>query len=439
MSRDQLSILVVDDTPVNLILLEHLLREDGVVVVTADTPDRALQLVKDHRFALIIIDVLLPDMDGYDLAAAVKEIEHAKGTPLIFITSSHQSAENVKKGYESGAVDYLFRPVDAQKLRSKVKVFLDLHRRQLDLEREIAQRMRIERALRAAEEKYRTIFEKVVEGIFEKDLDGNYIEANPALARILGYSSASELLEIPGLGFSIFEDEDERDRYISTMRDEGLVSDWEYRAHRRNGTEVWLSESSRVVTAPDGRSRIMGVLEDISARKRSEMDLWQQATYDSLTNVPNRRSFFNHLDETLIRAGRYGLKVAVLFVDLNAFKAVNDTHGHQVGDAVLVEASRRLKEHVRASDYLARLGGDEFGVTLEAVEDADAARRVIVSLQQAMEEPFEAQGRCFRVGATIGGCLFPDHGSDRETLLKLADEAMYIAKKSGRSHAFQGD
>ncbi len=429
---DMLKILIVDDLQVNLVLMEHLLKGADREIYTADNGAEAVEIFSKHDFSLVILDIQMPDMDGYQIAKAIKELDQGRDIPIIFITAIFQDQEYVKKGYAVGAVDYLFRPIDAHLLRSKVDVFLELYSQRLQLEHEIAERKKTEEALKLAESRYRNIFERAVEGIFRAKMDGTIVEANPACVDILGYASAEELSSIPRLAAEMMIQPNERERYLSGMEAEGFVSHYEYQARRKSGDVVWLSESSRLIRGEEGEERfIEGVLLDVTERKKSEQDLQYKANYDGLTDIPNRHLFFDRLDNCLASARRYGDSLAVLFLDLDEFKAVNDTYGHQAGDKVLAEVARRLKKRVRSSDTLARIGGDEFGILLPKIDAPGSAAGVAEDLLKALDDPIVVAGKEFRIQATIGLSLFPEDSEDSVGLVSRADTAMYSAKKKG--------
>lgn len=439
MSDHPLEILIVDDTPMNLVVLEHMLKRGDISIRTAQDGQQALEMVAAHDFALILLDVQMPGLNGYDTARAIKESPRGAGVPIIFVTSIFQDPENVRRGYEVGAVDYLFRPVDAQMLRSKVNVFIDLHRQKALLEAEIAQRRRTEEALRRAEEKYRTIFERAVEGIFPCDMEGTFLEVNPATARLLGYDTPSELVGRPGMGLDILVDNEERRTYLENLLRDGVVANREYQIRRSDGEHLWVSESSRLVEGPDGERLIEGVLEDTTESKKSALDLHYRATYDGLTNIPNRLLFFDRLEHALARAKRYGYGLAVLFLDLDGFKSVNDNFGHRAGDELLLQTAGRLRRRVRASDTLARLGGDEFGVLLERVTELDSVTQAAENMIAALAEPFRIGAAEFHIGVSVGVSLFPGDAEDASSLVSRADAAMYAAKKGGGNRpAFAG-
>lgn len=434
-----MKVLVVDDSETNRVLLNHLLAMEECEVVQASDGIEAIELVKKNDFALILLDIQMPQMDGYETALAIKEVDRARHVPIIFITAIFQDQENVNQGYASGAVDYLFRPVDVQALKSKVNIFLELHRQKKLLEKEIEEHRRTEEKLRRAEEKYRSIFERAVEGIFRSTVDGRFLEANPALVKLLGYESLDELLSVENRADSIMVDRQQRRIYLENIRRDGVVTNYEFQAMRRNGQIIWCSESSRLVRDEDGNETIVGVVEDVTARKKEEKELQVLATMDSLTRIPNRHVFFDRLEHAINSAQRYDTRLAVLFVDLDDFKSINDSNGHQTGDVVLRLVAERIQKRIRAADTLARIGGDEFGILLERLEDSGHAGDVAAGLIEIVSRPYIIAGREFHVGATVGISVYPEDGDDPATLLGKADEAMYGCKRRECPYGFYGE
>lgn len=428
-SKTPMKVLIVDDSQTNLVLLDHLLAMEECEVVQASTGMEAIELVKSNDFALILLDIQMPEMNGYETALAIKSLDRGRHVPIIFITAIFQDQENVNQGYASGAVDYLFRPVDVQALKSKVSIFLELHHQKKLLEREVEEHRRTSERLRRAEEKYRSIFERAVEGIFQSTVEGGILEANAALVKLFGYSSVEELIEMGNAAASIMFDRQQRKLYLENIRRDGLVTNYEYQALKKDGRIIWCSESSRLVRDEDGRETIIGVIEDVTARKKQEKELKVLATMDSLTRIPNRHVFFDRLQHAINSAKRYGTNFAVLFVDLDNFKKVNDSSGHQTGDVVLRLVAERIQKRIRAADTLARIGGDEFGVLLERLEDPQNAVQVAEGLVEIVSRPYVIEGTEFNIGATVGISLFPKDGDDPVTLLTRADQAMYSCKR----------
>lgn len=433
MTVEHPKILVVDDNETNLILFQTILEREEVEVVAVSSGRRALDLFRDHSYAVVLMDVQMPGMNGFETARAMREAKPDSRTPVIFVTALSQDEEHVRLGYEAGAVDYLFKPFDPYALQTKVRVFLELYRKRAELEQEVEMRRTTERALRRAEEKYRTIFENAVEGIFQASVTGRFLEVNPALARILGWESplalTEEMVDIPS---QLYKNPEDREFLLKELHRSGELNGFEFEARRKDGRIIWVSESSRLARGPAGDPLyIEGVLNDITERKESERALEHRATYDLLTNIPNRFLFFDRLNQLVVRSGRYGREMAVLFVDLDGFKAVNDNHGHLAGDMILREAAERILGRIRASDTVARLGGDEFGVILPDLEGGEGARVVAKDVVDAFEAPFPVMGTKVRVRAAVGVSLFPRDGETGDVLVNKADSAMYEAKRRG--------
>lgn len=421
-------VLAVDDSKTNLALLNHMLSAVDCEVVTAEDGAEAIRQVKENDFALILLDIQMPEMNGYEVASRIKEVDRGRHVPIIFITAIFQDDENVHQGYETGAIDYLFRPVDVHVLTSKVRAFLEMDQQKVLLKQEIEKQKKTEAALSKAEEKYRSIFERAVEGIYQISLDGELLEVNPSMVRILGYDSAEEMVGKSGMRAAVMADNDEREAYEEIIKRDGQVINYEFHGHRKNGEVIWCSLNSRVVSQDNGPDFIEGVLEDITERKNTELELKRLAMVDSLTGIANRHRFFDRLEHALAVAKRFDTILAVLFIDLNEFKLVNDTYGHQTGDELLCEVAGRLQARTRESDTLARIGGDEFGLLLTGIQDKEGAIAVTKSLLDVLQEPFAVQGNEITVSATIGISFYPDDARDAVTLISRADAAMYGAK-----------
>lgn len=424
---NSLKILIVDDNVVNLMLLDRLLRNEGAEIFKAVNGEESVELCEEHDFALILLDVQMPGMDGYDTAKAIRRIHSCKLIPIIFLTAIYKDPAYARMGYDVGAVDFLTQPIDPPILRSKVGVFLQLKRQNDLLEREIAQRIKTEKALRIAEEKYRNIFVRAVEGIFRSKIDGKFIEVNPALAKILGFDSPDDVLN-SGCGRDMFVSAVDRFKYIEALKCDKYLNDYEIKIIRKDGVCIWISESSRFFEE-DGEFYIEGVVEDVTQRKLCELDLQEKATLDALTGVPNRYLFFDRLEKSLANARRYGEKLALLFIDLDHFKSVNDRFGHHAGDLLLLSVADRLKLRLRSSDTLARLGGDEFCVLLERPASRDDVKKVAEGFVASLTADFNIEGMTCNIGASIGISLFPDDGMIAEDLVQKADSAMYKVKE----------
>jgi diguanylate cyclase (GGDEF)-like protein/PAS domain S-box-containing protein len=310
--------------------------------------------------------------------------------------------------------------------------------------RDITERKRSEEALRHAEEKYRSIFENTLEGIFQTTADGHYLSANPALARLYGYSTPDELMErLTDIEHQLYVEPNRRSEFIRLLQENDAVSEFESQVYRKDGSVIWIAENARAVRDTNTGDFLYyeGTVEDITERKLAKDRLRERAFYDPLTGLPNRALFMDRLSHTVERAKRhFDCRFAVLFLDLDRFKVVNDSLGHLVGDRLLVAIARRLEACLRAEDTVARLGGDEFTILLENIEEVSQAIRVAERIHQALIAPFNLDGHEVFTGASIGivlsrevrqGVCTSDH--DRpEDLLRDADTALYRAKALGK-------
>jgi diguanylate cyclase (GGDEF)-like protein/hemerythrin-like metal-binding protein/PAS domain S-box-containing protein len=263
--------------------------------------------------------------------------------------------------------------------------------------------------------------------------DGRFVYANSRFAEVFGYP----VEEITG-GLSAVDlaAEADRERVRGNVR-RALEGDpsacaYGFAAVRKDGALVEVELSGTVVDL-DGRPAIVGVVLDVTEQNRDRRQLKYLAFYDPLTELPNRSLFYDRLGQALARGNRDREPFALLMLDLDGFKAVNDAHGHETGDALLRAAGRRFQRCVRESDTVARMGGDEFVVLLTRVRDAEAAIVVARKILVALGEPFLLAGRECRVGASIGICMSPEDGDHMETLLGRADAAMYESKANGRN------
>jgi diguanylate cyclase (GGDEF)-like protein/PAS domain S-box-containing protein len=288
--------------------------------------------------------------------------------------------------------------------------------------RDISQRKEIE-------ERYRLLFERNLAGVFRTSIDGRILDCNDALARIFGYRDRHELLS--QRADSVYFDRNDRENVLDQLREHGSLSNIETRMRRADGTELWVLEN---VTLLEARGELEGTIIDITERKTAQEQIEYQAFHDVLTALPNRRLFRDRIGVALAHARRQGRGIAVMFLDLDQFKLVNDTLGHTVGDAMLQTIATRLVGCVRAEDTVARMGGDEFTVLVSETSDRRAAGVVAQKVLETVAQPMIVDGHELFVTTSLGIAMFPDDGVDAETLLKNADRAMYRAKEAGRNN-----
>jgi diguanylate cyclase (GGDEF)-like protein/PAS domain S-box-containing protein len=302
----------------------------------------------------------------------------------------------------------------------------------LSMIQDVTESRRMEQALREAEDAYRALFENAVEGVFMARPDGVLTNVNQAMAHILGYSAPDKLLAAAKeSGPELYVNPDAWLAFLECVR-RAPVSNYEMRLVRKDGRQIWASISARASQAPHGdAARIEGLVEDITDRKISEFQLQRKATFDSLTNIPNRYLLHDRFEQMLAQAKRHGHTVTVLFIDLDGFKTINDEHGHHVGDLLLAEVAARLRTRVRRSDTLARLGGDEFTILLYDAPSKGNVARVAEQVIATISQSYYPENLKCTIGASIGISMFPYDGDEPHELLRKADAAMYKAKERG--------
>ncbi|HVL74985.1 MAG TPA: EAL domain-containing protein [Noviherbaspirillum sp.] len=322
------------------------------------------------------------------------------------------------------------------------KVIADGHRHPVALQgfvQDITARIESERALREAERRYRGIFENAVEGMYRSTPEQGFLDVNPALARICGYGSVTELLEaVRDIANQLYADPRRRAALIGQLQQFGEVRSFESEIKRRDGSRTWVSENARVVRDACGnRMVIEGTVSDISERREYEARIRHQATHDALTGLPNRMLLLDRLQQAVYAAKRSDTRVAVVFVDLDQFKFVNDSLGHEAGDMLLARMAARLRATVRACDTVSRHGGDSFVLVLTACVSLEAVQVAVRRIMAALAEPLEIGAAEIQVTCSVGISLYPDHESSPDALLRQADSALYKAKEAGRnSYAF---
>jgi len=299
--------------------------------------------------------------------------------------------------------------------------------------RDITERKKAEERLREAEERYRTLVERVpaVTYVQQATAPGAVTYVSPQMKELLGYEP-EECTSDQGHWLKVIHPEDlervlEEDRRVNETGEPFSI---EYRQFAKDGRIVWIRDEATLVRDGQGKASYwLGVQTDVTERKILEDRLRHQAFHDALTDLPNRQLFMDRLGHALARTQRrQGRRVAVLFMDLNDFKSINDSLGHEAGDLLLVAVAERLKECLRPEDTLARFGGDEFVVLLEDVDGPEEAVRVAGRITEALREPFVMEDRELYVSASIGIALGQNRTESPEDLLRKADTAMYEAK-----------
>jgi diguanylate cyclase (GGDEF)-like protein/PAS domain S-box-containing protein len=438
-------LLLVDDEPRLLSSLYELLRPFNYNMVTASTGAEALAELGKVRFDLILLDLRLPDMSGHQVMDFINE----RGIDGDVIVMSGEVGIDAAIGaLKRGAYDYLRKPYSREELLKTVGNALQKRRLAVA-------NARIATQLENSEKLYRYLVDSSPDLIYTLNHEGKFTFVNDRAYQLLGFARE----ELLGQHYSILvHDEDqERARYAFNERrvDERASRNVELRLKCHgatngdrtfNTTLMTISLNAVGMHLPDeGVSRLeffgtYGVARDITDRKRAEEVISYQAYHDILTDLPNRMLFKDRLGLAVIQAKRKVTELAVMFIDLDRFKLVNDTLGHVKGDELLQQTALRLKECLRKGDTLARQGGDEFTIVLPELRDRDDAKAIAEKFLEALQAPFDLDGHEVHISASIGIAIYPGDGESIDELLRHADIAMYQVKALGKNgHSFYHD
>ncbi|NET38255.1 MAG: diguanylate cyclase [Cyanothece sp. SIO1E1] len=453
-------ILIVDDMPENLRVLSTTLTKQGYEVRCVIDGAMALNSANAAPPDLILLDVKMPKMDGYEVCQQLKSSEQTAEIPVIFLSALDDVSDKVK-AFRSGGVDYITKPFRVEEVLARVENQLTIQaakakirklseeleervrQRTAQLEQvnqslmfEIHERQQIESALRQSEERFRRAVMDAPFPVMLYTEDGEILQLNKTWVELTGYSH-DEILTIPDWIKHTFRDQ----QTTLHLKIEQLYPFYQQVNHEeavltaRNGEQrIWSFCSAPLGYLPSGKRLAIMMAVDITERKCVEEQLRQAALYDALTKLPNRVLLIERIEMSLKRIKRHSnYAFAVLFLDLDRFKRVNDSLGHLVGDQLLIELARRLKGCLRDEDTVARFGGDEFIVLLDDVKAFGDIQKTAERLQQCLKLPFTLAGQMVFVTASIGIVLGSADYTQGAELLRDADIAMYRAKAKGKA------
>ncbi len=419
------TLLVVDDRLENLEAMEALLEGGNWQLRCVSSGDAALQCLLEEDVGLVLLDVQMPHMDGFEVARLMRGNPRTRFIPIIFVSAIAQTEEAVLEGYASGAVDFMLKPFDPEVLRRKIHSLLEHERNRNEL-LQLTQQLDSARAFNAS------VLDNAAEGIMVVGEDGLIRFANPAMAQML-HCTVGDL---------------EGSAMLSYLLSPEVDCDWRmsefYRHWRRYETYRLHEASLRTLSGgsvpvalscsplPRLQHAMVVLALDMSVVHSLHTQLESLAVTDALTGLLNRRGFHQALESALSRTGRSGQRLAVLYLDLDGFKRINDSLGHGAGDQLLRRVAEQLKACLRPYDTLARMGGDEFTAVLDSLGHPEDAARVAEKLIEQVSVRHSLNGVDVTVGASVGIACFPECGQTVEGLLRAADMAMYEAKRAGR-------
>jgi diguanylate cyclase (GGDEF)-like protein/PAS domain S-box-containing protein len=413
----EINVLVVEDNPGDAALIRYSLAEPGpgkFSIAHAPSLQEATDLLASRVFDVILLDLSLPDSYGLDTVRKILDV--APPTAAVVVLSGLDDEELALEAVKQGAQDYLVKGrSDGDVLRRAIRYAIE--------------RQRIEEAMRLAE----AVFKNVDTGIFVTDPKGSIVRTNPGFTRITGYESHEVIGQTAGILKSGVQDDD---FYVEMWKKLHSAGHWEGEIWNRRKSGNIYPEWLRIDAVHDAAGRLtnfVATFTDITFRKEIENQLRLQATHDTLTGLPNRYLFTDRLSHALAQADRANQKAALLFVDLDGFKEVNDRHGHSAGDQLLIEVAQRLQALVRATDTVARLAGDEFTLILSGVIKFQDASKVAEKVVETLSKTFKLKECDAHISASVGIALYPDDATDSDKLLIAADAAMYAIKQKGKN------
>ncbi len=432
-------ILIVDDAPVNLEMVSCILQSDGYELSVARNGMTALSLVRTYCFDLILLDIIMPGMDGFEVCRQIKSSEESKEIPILFLTSI-ADGDSVVKGLKTGAMDYVTKPFNEAELLARVKTHLELGRSKQELKKTNEQLHKEIGERRQAEKRYRDMYRNALQGMFQSTLSGKIIRANPAYARILGYDSPAELLRIENTGKEIYYCPGEREKVIEALKEKGSLTNYELKIRQRDGEPAWILLNVRLNSDNPDEPVVEGIAVDHTAYKLAEEELRHSeetfrylAIHDNLTGLYNTRYLYQSLDRLLKISSADDTRFSLIFMDIDNFKKVVDTYGHLNGSQALQEVAATIRQTLTDPAYGVAYGGDEFVVVLPGFGKSQAMDKAGEIRERMCETVYlSSKGHQVSLRASYGISTYPDDAADMTNLLTLADKAMFRIKESGK-------
>ncbi|MRW88701.1 EAL domain-containing protein [Duganella sp. FT80W] len=440
-------VLIVEDTPASLKLLSDLLTEAGYYVRQAPNGELALWTAQSRPPELILLDIRMPGMDGFEVCRRLKATPELSQVPVIFLSAQHDTDDKVR-GFELGAVDFVAKPFQAEEILARTDAHVKLGRAQkalaeeralleervaertAELAREVEQRRANEEFLRLASQ----VFEATQDAIVVTDVNGHIVATNPAFTQISGYSADEVLGQNVGLLHAGEADAGSFEAMVNSVAKTGHWSG-EILARRKNGDIYPGLLSASLVRDEQGQViNHVAVFMDITERKAEQHLIDFLSNHDALTGLPNRMLARERFAQTLATARREGRCVAVMCLDLDRFKSINDSYGHHIGDKALQVVSTYLTETVREGDTVTRQGGDEFQIIIADDTQLSATLALAQQILSGLRKELVIDGQQITVTSSIGIAVSLTDGDSFDELVRNADTALFRAKEIGRDN-----
>lgn len=433
--QDQARVLVVDDDAASRFTCREALEQNGFLVDEAQDGVSALDLFERFKPDLILLDVMMPVLDGYSTCAKLRKLPRGQHIPVLMMTGL-EDVGSINRAYEVGATDFITKPINYTLLTYRVRYML---RAKVTADELRISKERLMNAQRIAKL-----------GHWEWDIENQHLIGSDQVHQILGRSAEEGLAGVQAiLKYVHPDDRREVAKVLRRALEEHQGYSIEHRIVRPDQSIRIVHHQAEISSKADGPTQLTGTIQDITERKRTEQQIENLAFYDSVTGLPNRVLLRRELIKAITTANRFKRTLAVMMLDVDHFKRINDSLGHAVGDVLLRQIGARMSGCLRDADLIghgraiypdsdargtvACVGGDQFGILLNEIRSAEDAAIVARRIQESFQEAFEIEDHELFVTVSIGISAYPLDGTDGETLLKYAHAAMNHAKADGRN------
>ncbi|MGD8567613.1 MAG: EAL domain-containing protein [Gammaproteobacteria bacterium] len=411
------TVLLVDDDPDERLLMRRELEADGINVHECHSGKSAMQALAEFTPSVILLDVVMPGQDGIEVCRDIRALPSCDDIPILMLTGV-DGVDYIRRAFDAGATDFITKSTNLQFVSQRIKYALRNSSRTEDL--------------RIWQRNLKKVHQVAGMGYWQLSVANCQVNLSDEALKLFGLERNE--FENTFSGFLDLAHLNDRDTLKTTI-DGALYNrqklNIDYRVITRNGIECYVNLQGEVIYDDGKPVNVVGIVQDITERKKSEATIQHQALYDSLTDLSNRRLFHDRLAHAMSTAHREEKLLAVCFFDLDNFKMINDNLGHAVGDELLKSVAKRLRSTMRQGDIIARISGDEFAVAIEGLSNVDELEKIVEKIRLRLSQPYRIRGHKVYTSASIGIALYPLDSADRGAMLRNADAAMYRAKELG--------
>jgi diguanylate cyclase (GGDEF)-like protein/PAS domain S-box-containing protein len=416
---NQQLILVVDDDPVTRIYLEKALKEEGYDVLVAENGEKALEIYKQNNPDMVVLDVMMPLMNGFEVCKHIREQEKDINTPVLMLTGL-DDVESIEKSFEHGATDFVVKPVNLPIFKQRIRYGLKMHKTDLELLNNQTHLSHIHTIAKS--------------GYWEWDIANDDMKLSDEARNLFSINKEKPLNTFKDyIKYIHPDDRDDVEHAVIEALEQGTIYDIEYRMITPHNDLLVVHNRTEVITDASGKAvRMVGIIQDITEKHNAQKTLHHQANHDSLTDLPNRNLFKNYLEQMLLDMQNDKDREAVIFyVDIDRFSQINDTFGSETGDLFLVQMSDRLKTLVQTPEALTRMGADEFAVAFKETISTEDLKKRAKEFISVLSKPYHLDGNEISRMVSIGITISSQEKNSADELIRQASLAKQYAKEYG--------